>query len=447
MDQRLTMYLESFRKNADWVNERTEKGIEENRKGDLTVSFVDKDGKPAKNVQVQLKQKSHDFRFGCNLFMLDELETEEKNETYKKLYPELFNLATLPFYWCDLEPEQGKPRFRKDSPKVYRRPAPDLCVEYCNEHGIEPKLHCLCYDQWSPRWLPREVSAVKELLEDRIQKIAERYRDIIPTMEVTNETYCNEYDEPIRRSTPFFREEDYVEWCFETARKYLPDNKLIINEATNQTWSTYKYKRTPYYMQIREALRNGASIDSIGLQYHLFHKDEATTKRKKKVYDPETIFGLLDTLSDFDKPLQITEVTVPAFSNRAEDEAAQAEVITWLYKIWFSHPDMEAIIYWNMVDGYAAFAPQGDMSSGENMFHGALLRFDMSKKPAWFALHELIHKTWHTELTENTGADGALKTRGFYGTYEITATVGGKTVTKEVHLKKGGENRFTITVS
>ena len=40
-----------------------------------------------------------------------------------------FNLATVPFYWNTLEPEYGKPRYAKDSVKIYRRPAPDLCME------------------------------------------------------------------------------------------------------------------------------------------------------------------------------------------------------------------------------------------------------------------------------------------------------------------------------
>jgi hypothetical protein len=45
--------------------------------------------------------------------MLDELETEEKNEKYKKYFAELFNMATLPFYWDTLEPEKGKPRYAR----------------------------------------------------------------------------------------------------------------------------------------------------------------------------------------------------------------------------------------------------------------------------------------------------------------------------------------------
>lgn len=64
--------------------------------------------------------------------MLDEFETEEKNRAYREVFKDTFNLATVPFYWSDLEPERGKPRYTADSPKIYRRPATDLCVDYCH---------------------------------------------------------------------------------------------------------------------------------------------------------------------------------------------------------------------------------------------------------------------------------------------------------------------------
>ena len=88
----------------------------------------------------------------------------------------------------------------------------------------------------------------------------------------------------------------------------------------------------------------------------------------------------------YHKLLQVTEVTIPAYSNSAEDEALQAEVLEKLFTIWFSHPAMEAAIYWNLVDGYAAFAPQGDMTAGENYYHGGLIRFD---RRDFFARHQL----------------------------------------------------------
>lgn len=427
-----------------YTEERIQTGIEQNRKGTADISVVDANGNPVA-AHVTLKQKTHDFKFGCNLFMLDELETEEKNAEYKKAFADLFNLATLPFYWNDLEPEKDNPRFAKDSPKVYRRPAPDLCLEFCEQNGIEPKLHCLNYDQWSPLWLSPDVPTVKTYLDKRIKRIAARYRDKIPSMEVVNESLCGEYHLPERHSTLFFREDDFIEWSFERARRYLPDTHLIINEATPYVWGEFKYNRSRYYMQIQRALQSGAAIDSIGIQYHMFYSAEQMPEQAKTYYDPTRLYGVMDRYADFNKPLQITEVTIPAYSCDPEDEEMQAEIITKLYKIWFSHPNMEAIVYWNMIDGYAAFAPQGDMNAGENKFHGALLRFDLSQKPAYHALKKLIHETWHTEAALDTNISPATF-KGFYGEYEATVTVGDKTVIKTIHLQKGADNQFVLTV-
>lgn len=446
MENRAELALKYFRENETWMNDRIESGIEANRKDWAKLRFVDSNGEPVTNVQLKMEQKTHDFRFGCNLFMLDELETEEKNQKFKEMYPKLFNLATLPFYWANLEPEPGKLRFAKDSPKNYRRPAPDLCLEYCKEYGIEPKLHCLVYDQWSPTWLPEDAQKIKVLLDKRIAQIAERYADQIPSMEVINETQCN-YKSGLsdRKSTPFFLEPDIIEWSFAHARHYLPRNRLIINEATPHVWGNrFKYDRSAYYLQLERALMKGATIDSIGMQYHQFHTLENEANEAKFLCNPVQLFQVLDTYAKLNLPIQITEVTASAFSWEPEDEYVQAEMLRYLYRIWFSHPNMEAIVYWNMIDGYAAYATPGDMTNGENKYHGGLLRFDMSPKPAWFVLDELINKTWHTSIDLDCGAQADVK--GFYGEYELTATAGGKTVTKRIHLKKGLANQFTIQI-
>ena len=377
--------------------------------------------------------------------MLDELETPEKNERYKQVVADTFNLVTLPFYWCDLEPERGKPRYAKDSPRIYRRPTPDLCVEYCRAHGLEAKLHCLNYDRWSPRWLPQDVPEIKRLLEKRIREIAERYADDIPGMEVTNELLSTETHDPKRpgESTVFYREPDIVEWSFAVARKYLPRNRLIINE-TNNVWRNFRYDRSQYFMQIERALARGAEIDEIGLQYHLFCLKEETAKRNREMCDPDNIFAVLDQLAKLGKPQQITEITIPAYSGTDEDEQAQAELLTALYSIWFSHPAMEAIIYWNLVDGYAAFAEQGDMTAGENRYAGGLLRFDFAPKPAYLALKKLLDETWRTKLDADFA--GTLQTRGFFGEYDAEITANGKTVKTQFHLEKGAENRVGIAL-
>ena len=123
--------LKYFDENQAFMDEQVAHGIEANRKGNASVQFVDAKGNPVTDVHVELRQQTHDFRFGANIFMLDELETEEKNDQYKQAFANLFNQATLPFFWSDLEPIEGQPRYAKDSPKLYRRPSTDLCVEFC----------------------------------------------------------------------------------------------------------------------------------------------------------------------------------------------------------------------------------------------------------------------------------------------------------------------------
>lgn len=433
--------LELFEKNKDYMNERIKGGIEQNRKGYANICVKDKDGNAVSNVKMKLKQKSHEFKYGANLFMLDEFENEEKNELYKKYFADAFNMATLPFYWDATEPVKGKTRYEKDSEKIYRRPPIDLCIEFCEKHGIEPREHALAYEGFFPKWLyDASVTKIKLALENRFKEIAERYKDKIPTIEVTNEMEWQE------GKTAFYKEPDYIEWCFKTAEKYLPANQLVINEWTGLPWADRCMVTDKYYSYIEANMLKGARIDAIGMQYHMFYRKEDEYKETRPYYDPVNLYKHMDLYSNFGKPLQVTEVTVPAYSNEPEDEALQAEIIEKLYSIWFSHPNVEQIIYWNLPDGYTAFAPQGDMTAGENYYYGGLLRFDMTPKPAYYAIKNLFEKTWHTEAEITSDADGEATFKGFYGKYDVELEVNGKTITKEINLSKKLKKQFEIVI-
>lgn len=421
-------------------DERVQRGIEENRKGYFKVSVTDKEGKPVSGVKIRAKLKNHDFKYGANLFMLDELETKEKNAEYRRAFAELFNQATLPFYWSDLEPEEGKPRFAKDSPKVYRRPAPDLAVEYCDENNIFAKAHCLTYFNFTPSWVDtNSIADQKKRLKKRYSELAERYADKIHSWEVINELLCIEAP---RMANPFFRADDVLEWNFKLAEKYFPQNELIVNEAPG-VWGEgpFAYNRSAYYQMIERGIRNGARIDSIGMQYHNFSSGKANEMAMGKyLYDPKKIFTVLDCYEKLNRPIQITEITIPAYSNDKEDEAVQADVIEMLYSIWFSHKSVEMITYWNAVDGYAAWAPQGDMTKGENVFFGGLMRFDMSKKPAYDRIVSLFSEKWTTDEVKESDANGIAKIKGFYGDYDIV--IDGKTY--KAYVKPEATNEIKI---
>lgn len=442
--------LEQFEEQKAYTAARIAEGIEKHRKGDAVLTITDRDGNPVKGVTVKAVQKSHEFRFGANLFMLDELETQEKNETYKRLFADTFNMATLPFYWDTLEPERGKPRYVKDSPKIYRRPAPDLCIEFCEKHGIEPREHALAYDHFFPKWLyDANVDEVKAALEERYKQVAERYADKIRTIEITNEMVWPD------GKTAFYDQPDFVMWCFEKAQTYFPNNQLAINELTPLCWEDCCRVTDKYYAYIEACLLKGARIDAIGMQYHLFHKREDVYAATRKTLNPESLYRHMDLYAQFGKPLQITEVTVPAYSWEEEDEQVQAEILEQLYSIWFSHPSVEQIVYWNVIDGYAYVADpdpekiaasQGDMTVGENYYHGGLLRFDMTPKPAYDTLKNLIQNVWHTEETLVADENGTCSFRGFYGEYELEFEVNGKTIKKTVSLSSKADKEIKVVL-
>ncbi len=444
------LYMKAYLARKDEFDARIASGIEQNRKGDCRLRLTDVDGKPLAGKTVRVTQKTHDFKYGANIFLLDEFPDEARNAEYRRAFKEYFNLATVPFYWNSLEPERGKPRYAADSPKIYRRPAPDLCVDYCKESGIEAKLHCLCYEKFNPAWirgLPREETWA--LYEKRFAEIAERYAGKLMEFEVINEMRWADSWRSTCSSVTF--EKGFVERAFELADRYFPGETLVINEGNPLPDAASKGYFDAYYVVIQNLLARGYRIDKIGLQNHLFvgatadtpEKYEASVRNSGNVRlnDPGMYFAGLDVYAAFGLPLEITEVTVPTFGEGEEAEQLQADMLRLWYSVWFSHPLVNTVVYWNTADGTAFVEDQQKWTWNENNVCGGLFHNDMTPKLSARALHDLFHKEWHTDLTLTADENGVVRFRGFYGDYE--AAVDGETLPFGLHT--GQDNAATLT--
>lgn len=251
-----------------------------------------------------------------------------------------------------------------------------------------------------------------------------------------------------------YDEPDYVADCFKLAEKYFQSNELCINERTSSCWTDAVRSSCAYYAYTEAAMLKGARIDAIGMQYHIFN--EKGSEMYFKLLDLEGLWRHMELFAKLGKPLQITEVTIPSYSWVAEDEELQADIIEHLYSLWFSHPSVEQIVYWNVVDGYAHLwsqdreairASQGNMGPGsENYYHGGLLRYDMTKKPAYERIDELLNERWHTEECLVTDEDGKIDFRGFFGDYELEITTNENIEKREIKLQKNGNNHFKIEI-
>lgn len=423
--------LAPFREQEDLYKNRILPNIEKYRKGDFRIKVTDGDGKPLAGVTVCVKQETHDFKYGANIFMLDEFPTAEENAAYREFFSKYFNLATVPFYWDGIEPQKDRPRYAADSEKLYRRPAPDLCVEYCREHGIVPKLHCLFYDKMTPDWLPKSNGAeMRRLYEKRFAEIAERYKECLYEVEVVNEMMEVIY---WQTQSVLCEDKDIVEWAFALARKYFPQSKLVLNEGCRVPMIAATGYREPYILMLDKVISRGAPVDKIAIQNHIFcgaeRPQEEDLPNRLRFMDPAKQMRAMDILSTFGKPLEITEITVPTVGVGEEAEALQAEILKNLYTLWFSVPQMETLVYWNTVENTAWTAPNANWC--ENNCRGGLFHRDFSPKPAAEMLRRLFHEEWHTELMLKTDENGIVDLRGFYGDY--TATANGKPFVFGIH--------------
>lgn len=292
--------------------------------------------------------------------------------------------------------------------------------------------HTLVWEQllwFIPPWLPRDRAEAEKLIEKRIREIAERYGDDIKSWDVLNEAVAG-YGEDEIHPMP----ENYEAKAFAAAARHFPaDTRLDVNETTGY-W--YPHKRQ-FEDLVRRLQAGDARPGGIGLQFHLMSDLDMARFSLGELFPPENLFKALDQYARFGLPIHVSEITLTAPEhNSPEGLALQADAAEHLYRLWFSHPAVQGISWWNVPDGGAA--------PGEDKVSSGLLFADMTPKPSWHALRRLIHQEWRTAASGVTDADGRFAFRGFHGGYRIEAA--GRTRTETLRLQPGDSARLTLSL-
>ena len=403
-----------------WDSLRTtiDDNIEKYRKADGELFL--KNVKPG--TEVLIEQVSHEFIFGSNIFLYNHFDSEEKNEKYLAPFGPLFNSATLAFFWKKLEIEKGKPRFAADSPFEYRRPAPDPVVDFCESRGIHMKGHALIYGirSWGhPEWMSDDRKVMEQEFEAHIKQIAKRYKGRIHNWDVVNECL----DQANRGIMP----DDYTWKAYNWAKKYFPKNVTFNTNECNLRYEITKIRR--YVEIVRDLTDRGAKVDYMGVQMHIF-KPYATrdiAAGKFDIYSPSEFYEKLYVMAEAEKPIFVSEVTISVPTDSLSDQIIQKQVAEDYYRLWFSHPNVVGITWWNLADGGAV--------AGEPSYSG-LLDADMNPKPSYEALEKLINHEWKTRLSVTPDGSGRISWRGFKGNYRISWTdAKGQACCKEYILK------------
>lgn len=386
------------------VEARIRDGIERHRKGDATLVVVDAAGRPVAGAQIEVAQTGHEFLFGCNAFVLGQLATPELNARYEAAFTQLFNFATVPFYWEGTEPARGELRYEEPARDIWRRPPPDRFLPWAEKNNLTLKGHPLLWHAYNPAWVPRDPEELRALYRKRFREIAGRFGTRIPIWDVVNESRV------CPTNHPFFRRDgDYVKWAFAEAAPLFPaDRTLMINEVT--TFNFPPAEKNAYFEQVKALLAQGAAVRGIGFQYHFFRRAALDGYLNGPNHDATRLLDLYEKFAGFDRPLYITEITIPSAGEGGE--TLQAEVVRDLYRLWFSAPRMAGITWWNLGDGTAV--------KGENEAQGGLMDDNLQPKAAYRALDQLINTEWKTRTRVETDARGRATFRGFYGPYRLS---------------------------
>ena len=423
-----------FLKDDSEVEARIKEGIESNRKGFGEIELVDAKGKPVEKASIKLSLKRHEYHFGCNLFMLGQFKDKEQNAAYEETFKEIFNLAVVPLYWSDLEPRDGELRFGKDSVPVYRRPATDACLEYCERNGITPKGHPLLWHHFWPSWLKGTKQELESRIARRFREIAERYSDKIKVWDVVNEA---------QSWTPDFQTmpDAHVDLGFKLAGQLFPGSTLTYNDD-NKWWDLHG-EYTPVYLLVRHLLDKGLPVNAVGFQYHMF---ESLLDQSDRFMSPTHLFKCLDQYAKLGLPLNLSEISVISRRDLGDGDEFQALVTERLYRLWFSHASTNGAVWWNMVDGTAAYAPMGS-EEGENSLRAGLVNYDFTPKKAFSALKRLIKEEWTTNATMSYETGATNKFRGFHGDYDVVVETSAGTFKKTLKLSKYASSKFKLALN
>jgi endo-1,4-beta-xylanase len=459
------------------VQKKIDQDIDKHRKANASLRIND----VQVNTEVRIEQISHDFIFGSSIFNFDQLGTPQRNMRYKALFGDLFNSATIPFYWKKFELEPGRPRFKGEfwdseefwnsvsdpkSQSHWRRPAPDPIIDYYTGKGVRLHGHTLTWgnSRWQhPEWLyelycPKEEKAklekltkeersklthkqvaelaptyakeLKRLYEKRITEIAKYYGDRLPSWDVVNESAVDFHGQSVtgdginNSKYGVLLPGDYVHHSFKKANEVFPKNVLLnINDyANNQNYTN----------QVKNLLANGSRIDIMGSQMHLFNPKQCLDiSEGKEIETPKQVWDKMNIMSQANLPIHLSEITITAPSDDAKGRAIQSVISYNLYRLWFSVEKMMGITWWNIVDDCGA--------PGEPTTSGLFTR-NMEPKPSYFALNELINKEWKTVLAAKSEGSKPITFRGFKGKYRVTwKTKSGESKEAVFDLKNDGD--------
>jgi len=395
------------------------------RSGTTRLTISGPDGAPLARREVEVAQRRHDVEFACiSPGFVGTVESAaddvpglrsgsaetartadaEPDARTAAQWLDLFDTATLPFYWGYFEAERGAPQTA----------ALQASARWFAERGVRTKGHPLVWHSVQPEWLKAlPTDDVERLLRERVRREVTDFTGLVDTWDAINEVVIMPvFDKDDNAVTRLARERGrlaMIRLAFEEARAVNPSIRLLLNDFDTSTG---------YECLIEAVLEAGIDVDVLGVQSHM-HQGYWGEEKTQRVLDRFARYGLplhfteSTLLSGELMPAEIVDLNdhqVTEWPSTPEGEARQADELVRHYRTLLAHPAVESITYWGLEDGGWLNAP------------GGLVRADGTPKPGYDALRSLVRgEWWLAPTTMQTDDDGGLEVTGWFGDYEVRA--------------------------
>lgn len=276
---------------------------------------------------------------------------------------------------------------------VYAWEAADSIADFCRQHGMRMRGHCLCWHEQFPDWMftdERGHEVAKEVfyarLREHIHAVVGRYKDVVDAWDVVNEAIA---DGPADVACAY-RQTRHYQLCGD---EFIAKAFAFAHEADSTALLFYNdystvdpAKRDRIMAMIRKMRAAGVPMHGMGMQAHY------------NIYWPDAALleAAIDSFSQVTDVIHITELDVRANHGkggqlkfgRGEGGMPDLETLTRfnnqyasLFRVFRRHSDVIGnVTFWNLSDN--------DSWLGADNYP-LLIDKDYKPKPAYYIVRDL----------------------------------------------------------
>jgi GH35 family endo-1,4-beta-xylanase len=383
---------------ADWKSDANA-NIEQIRKRDWILQMLNTNGQPVVGATVQVRQRRHDFAFGCALNS-DALMGEPR---YADFFSRNFEWAVFEneTKWTSDEPVQGQLDYRRA----------DMMVAFCRKHALTMRGHTIFWEATNggyehPAWLDvLDSSQLHSAVIERLNSVVARYRGTFQHWDINNEMLHGNYFRG-RLGT------DIVPFMFQQTRLLEPRVRRFVNDYNVIAGS----ETDSYRMQVTNLLATGAQVEGIGVQGHF----------GGQFIDPVVLKARFDTLSAPGLPIWVSE-----YDSVQANATNRADNLETLYRVAFGHTNVQGVLMWGFWAGAHWLGTNAAIVDANWAINAAGQRYT-----------NLVQE-WTTITNGVTDANGWFSLRGFRGDYDVTLSASGQTTVTQCFVLANGAGAQT----